>query len=52
MLRLRHRITGESDFNIINQQDLIETVEETTETFVMFLGAIAGYRSSWEASAS
>ena len=42
VLRLRHRIAGESDFNIINQQDLIETVEETTETFVVFLGAIAG----------
>ena len=42
VLRLRHRITGESDFNIINQQELIETVEETTETFVIFLGAIAG----------
>ena len=42
VLRLRHRITGESDFTIVNQQDLIETVEETTETFVVFLGAIAG----------
>ena len=42
VLRLRHRIAGESDFNIINQQDLIKTVEETTETFVIFLGAIAG----------
>ena len=42
VLRLRHRITGESDFTIVNQQDLIETVEETTETFVIFLGAIAG----------
>ena len=42
VLRLRHRIAGESDFNIINQQELIETVEETTETFVIFLGAIAG----------
>ena len=42
VLRLRHRIAGKSDFNIINQQDLIETVEETTETFVIFLGAIAG----------
>ena len=42
VLRLRHRIAGESDFNIINQQYLIETVEETTETFVIFLGAIAG----------
>ena len=42
VLRLRHRITGQSDFTIVNQQDLIETVEETTETFVIFLGAIAG----------
>ncbi len=42
VLRLRHRITGDSDFTIVNQQDLIETVEETTETFVIFLGAIAG----------
>ena len=42
VLRLRHRITGESDFTIVNQQDIIETVEETTETFVIFLGAIAG----------
>ena len=42
VLRLRHRITGQSDFTIVNQQELIETVEETTETFVIFLGAIAG----------
>ena len=42
IIRLRHRITGESDFNIVSQQEIIETVEETTETFVIFLGAIAG----------
>ena len=42
LLRLRHRITGDSDFTIVNQQDILETVEETTETFVIFLGAIAG----------
>ena len=41
VLRLRHRITGEDDFTITNQQNTIETLEETTETFVVFLGAIA-----------
>ena len=42
ILRLRHRITGEDDFTVSSQQETIETLEETTETFVMFLGAIAG----------
>ena len=42
VLRLRHRITGEDDFRITSQQDTLETLEETTETFVVFLGAIAG----------
>ena len=42
VLRLRHRISGEDDFIITNQQDTIETLEETTNTFVLFLGAIAG----------
>ena len=42
LLRLRHRVTGEDDFTINNQQDTLETLEETTDTFVMFLGAIAG----------
>ncbi len=41
LLRLRHRITDEDDFRITNQQDTIETLEETTETFTVFLGAIA-----------
>ena len=41
VLRLRHRITGEDDFTITNQQDTIEALEETTETFAVFLGAIA-----------
>ena len=40
-LRLRHRITGEDDFTITSQQETIETLEETTDTFVVFLGAIA-----------
>ena len=42
VLRLRHRITGDDDFTITNQRDTIETLEETTNTFVVFLGAIAG----------
>ena len=42
VLRLRHRITDEDDFTITNQQQTIETLEETTNTFVLFLGAIAG----------
>lgn len=42
LLRLRHRLTGDDDFTINNQQDTLETLEETTDTFVMFLGAIAG----------
>ncbi|MBI4200582.1 MAG: ABC transporter permease [Chloroflexi bacterium] len=41
VLRLRHRITGEDDFNVSSQQETIETLEETTNTFVVFLGAIA-----------
>ena len=42
LLRLRHRITDYDDFTITNQQDTIETLEETTETFTIFLSAIAG----------
>jgi len=41
ILRLRHRITDEDDFTITNMQEMIETLQETTETFVVFLGAIA-----------
>ena len=41
ILRLRHRITDEDDFTITNQQETIEALEETTNTFVVFLGAIA-----------
>ncbi|MBM3933087.1 MAG: FtsX-like permease family protein [SAR202 cluster bacterium] len=42
VLRLRHRITGEDDFTISSQQETIEALNETTSTFVVFLGAIAG----------
>lgn len=41
VLRLRHRIIVEDDFTISSQQETIETLEETTNTFVLFLGAIA-----------
>ena len=42
VLRLRHRITREDDFSITSQQETIEALQETTNTFVLFLGAIAG----------
>jgi putative ABC transport system permease protein len=42
VLRLRHRITEADDFTITSQQETIEALEETQETFVIFLGAIAG----------
>ena len=41
VLRLRHRITGEDDFTVSSQQEVIEALEETTDTFVVFLGSIA-----------
>ncbi len=42
VLRLRHRIDGEDDFSITSQEETIETLTETQETFAIFLGAIAG----------
>ena len=42
VLRLRHRITQEDDFIITSQQDTVETLEQTTDTFIMFLASIAG----------
>ncbi len=42
VLRLRHRIAAEDDFTVISQQSTIETLEETTNTLVVFLGVIAG----------
>ena len=41
ILRIRHRITDDDDFTITNQLETIEALEETTNTFVLFLGAIA-----------
>jgi putative ABC transport system permease protein len=42
VLRLRHRIDGEDDFTVSAQQDILDTLQETNNTFVVFLGAIAG----------
>ena len=42
VLRLRHRISGEDDFSVTNQQETIEALQEATNSFVFFLGAIAG----------
>jgi putative ABC transport system permease protein len=41
-LRLRHRITGEDDFIVNSLEETIQAVQEATETFVIFLGAVAG----------
>ena len=43
LLRTRHRIASgkEDDFNIQNSQDLLETMESTTQTLTIFLGSIA-----------
>ena len=42
LLRLRHRLTDENDFTVSDQQQTIETLEETTNVLVLFLGSIAG----------
>ena len=42
ILRLRHRITDENDFEINTLQDLIETVNQITTVLVLFLGTVAG----------
>ncbi len=42
VLRLRHRITRDDDFVITSQQDTVEALTQTTDTFIMFLGSIAG----------
>ena len=42
VLRLRHRLTGDDDFTVTNQQETIKALQEATNAFVFFLGAIAG----------
>ena len=42
ILRLRHRITEADDFIVNSLEETIQTVEDASETFVIFLGTIAG----------
>ena len=42
VLRLRHEITDADDFTVDTQQSVIDALSETTETFTVFLGAVAG----------
>ena len=42
ILRLRHRITDENDFEVDTLQDLIEVVNQVTTVLVLFLGTVAG----------
>jgi len=43
ILEERHRTTGDNDdFNVVSQQDILETAATTTGVFTLFLGAIAG----------
>ena len=42
LLRTRHRVSGtDDDFSIQNSQDLIKTMESTTQTLTIFLGSVA-----------
>ena len=41
ILRLRHRITDEDDFEVRNQQQALQAFQDTTRAFVLFLGSIA-----------
>ena len=41
ILRLRHRITDEDDFEVRNQQQALEAFQDTTQAFILFLGSIA-----------
>ena len=42
ILRERHDIVGNDDFTITSQQDMIQTLKESTGVFVLLLAAIAG----------
>ena len=42
LLRTRHSVSGtDDDFSIQNSQDLIKTMESTTQTLTIFLGSVA-----------
>lgn len=42
ILRQRHKITGDDDFSITSQQETIDALQESTQVWVLFLGAISG----------
>jgi len=42
ILRDRHQITAEDDFTITSQQDTIDALTQSTQVWIIFLGAIAG----------
>jgi putative ABC transport system permease protein len=42
LLRERHRITGEDDFTITSQQDILGAMQEVTGVLTILLGSIAG----------
>ncbi|MBI4299518.1 MAG: ABC transporter permease [Chloroflexi bacterium] len=42
ILRERHRVTGQDDFTITSQQDILGAAAETANIFTIFLGSIAG----------
>ncbi len=41
-LRLNRRVTDADDFEIFNQQELLESAAGTAESFTVFLGTVAG----------
>ncbi|MEM6446799.1 MAG: ABC transporter permease [Cyanobacteria bacterium J06642_2] len=42
LLRLRHKITGENDFDITSQNDLLDITDTITTALTLLLAAIAG----------
>jgi putative ABC transport system permease protein len=42
VLRTRHNISGEDDFTIQNQEDMLESATAITDVLTLFLGGVAG----------
>lgn len=42
VLRERHRVVFQDDFTIYSQQDILNTLNQITDAFTIFLGGIAG----------
>ncbi|MFH1023402.1 MAG: ABC transporter permease [Planctomycetota bacterium] len=42
ILRDRHRITGEDDFTVTSQEDMLASMQQVAGAMTLFLGAIAG----------